>query len=146
MAAAKVATEADVESKVVERLLTDSAFLGIPPTSIRSKTYLAPTATDKRSGKSHGYIPDFSVWIDGLPILIVEAKAPDVQTAAGYREATLYALHLNRQFKSKLNPCSLVLATNGVTLLAGDWDAEPQLDLNVVDLEIGRPSCSGYGN
>jgi hypothetical protein len=50
-----------------------------------------PTALDKNAGKTGGYYPDFSVWELALPILIVEAKEPEVPVAVGYREAALYS-------------------------------------------------------
>ena len=130
-------TEADVETQVVIPLLTDPALLGIPHATIQSKIYLAPTVLDKKSGKTHGYIPDFSVWVGALPLLIVEAKAPDVETAVGYREAGLYALHLNKQFRAGLNPCHVILATNGITLEVGYWDAAPSVTTTIDKIAPG---------
>ena len=45
-------TESDVEQKVILPLLTSSELLGISHDLIRSKTYLAPTAFDKKAGKN----------------------------------------------------------------------------------------------
>ena len=113
-----VETEADVETKVLWPMLTGANFLAIPETSIRGKNYLAPTPLDKAAGKTKGYYPDFSVWEKALPILIVEAKAPDVEAEVGYREAALYARHLNQQSKSGLNPCHFIIASNGNRILS----------------------------
>ena len=69
----------------------------------RGEKYLAPTTLDKNAQKTRGYFPDFSVWEMALPIMIVEAKAPDVPVDVGYREACLYARHLNSQYKHGVN-------------------------------------------
>ena len=111
-----IVTEADVELKVITPLLTGDNYLAIPTASIRGKAYLAPTVLDKTAGKSGGYYPDFSVWELGLAVLIVEAKAPEVAVEVGFREACLYARHLNADYKSGLNPCHFVLASNGKQL------------------------------
>lgn len=132
-----VETEADVELKVISPLLTGANFLEIPLSSIKAKEYLRPTALDKTAGKTVGYYPDCSVWEKALPILIVEAKAPEVKAEVGYREAALYARHLNQQYKTGLNPCRFILSCNGRRLLAGPWDSAPQLDLAVDDLKAG---------
>jgi hypothetical protein len=80
-------TESDVEQKVVMPLLTGAAYLGIPQDYISTKRYLAPTALDKAGDKTSGSYPDYSVWMHGFPVLIVEAKAPSVPSEVGYREA-----------------------------------------------------------
>ena len=69
--------------------------------------------------------------------MIVEAKSPSIATEVGYREAGLYAHHLNKQYRSGLNPAAIVLATNGKTVIAGDWDSEPSFTANVNDITPG---------
>lgn len=133
-------TEADVEFKLLHALLTDSLMLAIPEECIRNKEYLAPTVLDKRAGKSSGYIPDFAIVIGSLPLVIVEAKSPDVDAETGYREAGLYAYHLNKQFKSGLNPCQIIVSTNGRRILAGRWDTDPSIKIRVKDLSTGGAS------
>jgi hypothetical protein len=100
------ASEADVEQKVLWPLLTSPSYLAIPEASLEGKKYLAPTTLDKNAQKTRGYFPDFSVWEMALPILIVEAKGPDVPVDVGFREGGLYARHLNTQYKHGVNPCS----------------------------------------
>jgi hypothetical protein len=70
-------TESDVEQKLVYPFLVHPSFLGIPHEWVRTKEYMEPTEIDKRAGKRVGYIPDYSVWRSGFPLLIVEAKRPD---------------------------------------------------------------------
>ena len=132
-----VVTEADVELKVVAPLLTSSKYLAIPTDSIKGKTYLAPAALDKRAGKEGGYYPDFSVWELGFAVLIVEAKEPDVPVEVGFREACLYARHLNSNYKSGINPCHFVLACNGKQLAYGSWDTNDCRTVEVGALQIG---------
>ena len=130
-------TEADVEAKLIHALLRDPLQLGIPEENIRDKEFLQPTALDKKAGRTSGYIPDYAVSIGALPLLIVEAKSPDTDPEVGYREAGLYAFHLNKQFKANVNPCQRILATNGKRILAGPWDSAPTVDLKVRDLVTG---------
>lgn len=112
-------TESDVEQKIVMPLLTGEGYLAIATNQISTKKYMAPVALDKSAGKDSGYYPDYVIWMRGFPVLIVEAKSPDVPTEVGYREASLYARHLNQRYPTNLNPSRFVLATNGKTLLAG---------------------------
>src|SRR5690348_6739786 len=90
----KKAKEGDVETRVVLPLLTRPEYLAIPSSSIRSKAYLTPQRIDKAAGRTTGYYPDYSLWESSFPLAIVEAKAPSVAAEVGYREASLYALHL----------------------------------------------------
>ena len=131
------ATEADVEQKVLWPLLTNPSFLAIPPSSVEGKKYLAPTTLDKNAQKTRGYFPDFSVWEMALPIMIVEAKGPDVPVDVGFREACLYARHLNSQYKHGVNPCTFVIACNGIDLAYGFWDSNTNRSIKVADLRIG---------
>jgi len=73
----------------------------------------------------------------GFPVLVVEAKAPDVPAEIGYREACLYARHLNQAYAADFNPCRFVLATNGHSLLFGCWDSAPLETLSVPNLRLG---------
>jgi Type I restriction enzyme R protein N terminus (HSDR_N) len=132
-----LATESDVEQKVVMPILTGGIYLEIPTDRIRTKGYLAPVPLDKAARRQGGYYPDYTVWMRGFPLLVMEAKAPDVPAEAGYREASLYARHLNQAYPTNLNPCRFILATNGVTFLAGYWDSEPDLKIDVTNLRLG---------
>jgi hypothetical protein len=130
-------TESDVEQKIIMPLLMESIYLEIPEGKIFTKKYLAPTLLDKTAGREGGYFPDYTIWMRGFPVLVVEAKAPEVPSEAGYREASLYARHLNQSYPTNLNPCRFLIATNGKILLAGYWDCKPILELNVMDLRVG---------
>ncbi len=132
-----VRTEADVEQKVIMPLLTGEQYFAIPQGNIRAKEYLTPTVLDKTAGKTSGYVPDYSVWFSAFPILIIEAKSPNVPSEAGYREASLYARHINQQYRSGINPCHLIISCNGTDLLFGRWDSGPELTLKISELRPG---------
>lgn len=139
-----VETEADVEQKVIVPLLTDANFLEIPSPLIKAKAYLPASPLDKVAGKAGGYYPDYSIWEKALPILIVEAKAPNVKPEVGYRETALYARHLNQDYKSGLNPCQFIISCNGLRLLAGYWDSSPELDLLIDDMRVGSEALERF--
>ena len=132
-----VVTEADVELKVVTPLLTNPNYLAIPTASIQGKAYLTPTVLDKKAGKTGGYYPDFSVWELGFAVLIVEAKEPGIPVEVGFREACLYARHLNAEYKSGINPCHFVLSCNGKQLAYGAWDSNRCQTVEMDVLQIG---------
>jgi hypothetical protein len=135
-----VGTESDVEQKVLMPLLNGEAYLAIPQPQIQTKRYLEPTKLDKEAGKSRGYFPDYSIWGYGFLVMVVEAKAPSVAVEEGYREASLYARHINQKYPTGLNPCRFVIACNGQSLQFGYWDAQPELTIKVADLRPGGAS------
>jgi len=133
------ASEGDVETRVVLPLLTLDEYLGISLNDIRSKQTISPRDIGKGVKRKVGYVPDFCIYAQSLPALVVEAKSAAADIYAAFNEARLYAGEINRAFPHGLNPCSRVLATNGVRLLAGHWDTEPALDSSVEDLVVGSP-------
>ncbi len=117
-------TDSDVEQKVILPFLLNASYLGLRSNWIRSKEYMSPTEIDKAAGKRYGYIPDFSVWVNAIPLLIVEAKAPDVAIRIALREARLYAGEINKRYPPEVNPIGHVLACNGVEFALSSWDSE----------------------
>jgi hypothetical protein len=98
----------------------------------------------KKAGLDFGYIPDFVIWLESLPVLVCEVKSPIVDSLVGYREASLYARHINTGmgYGPGINPCTFVLATNGVKLLYGNWDAEPTGEAQIKDLVPGSDALA----
>lgn len=119
-------TEADIENKIIIPILTTLFNINIE--YISSKPYIKKTAPSfdigKGNKKKEGYIPDFIVYIDGLPLVIIEAKSPDKNINDAMEEASLYALELNKKYPSNINPALFVIGCNGDEFKFGKWDDE----------------------
>lgn len=126
--------EAEVEMKIITPLLIGAPYLNIPVSCIKPKQYLAPTPFNRKAGQTSGGFPDFSVWMRSFPVLIVEAKPPDVACEIGYHEAQMYAAYLNQHYPTSINPAHFIFSTNGVEFMAGYWDSKPVLNEKVIDL------------
>ena len=84
-------TESDVEQKFVYPLLTcdPPTGLGLLPADILTKTNLRRHPIGK--GKSSKlYYPDYLIVLAGLPLLVIEVKAPTEPIATALDEARLY--------------------------------------------------------
>lgn len=137
-------SESDVEQKVVYPLLTnpEPVGFGFDSSEIQTKHHLSRFTLDKGRKKEVSYIPDYVVNLHGLPALVIEAKKPGENLVEALREAALYATALNRLFPANLNPCRLVMACDGLQLIAGKWDtAEAAFDIAVEDW---NPENSGF--
>ena len=119
--------ESDVEQKLVYPFLTNASYLNIPSSWVRSKEYMSPTEIDKTAGKRYGYFPDHSIWLNGLPLVIGEAKEPGVRIEVALREGRLYAGEINKRYPPNVNPIAYVLATNGEQLAITQWDSETEV-------------------
>lgn len=129
----KYINESDVEQKFVLQLLTEKEpnGLGYEFSDIRTKPDLRKLAIDKGS-KSKLYYPDYALIIDGVPCVIVEVKKPGSDLIEAMREARLYAMEVNSLYRVNINPCRVIVATDGVSLFASSWDqAEPELNISV---------------
>ena len=82
--------------------------LGLIPSDVLTKMSIRRLEVGKGTSRKL-YFPDYMVVIAGLPVLVVEAKAPgeDLQMALG--EARLYGNELNALFPSGTNPCARVV-------------------------------------
>lgn len=120
-----IENESDVEQKFVYPLLTSGLpyGLGYNEFEIRTKPNIRKFKIDKGKSEKY-YFPDYIILIDGLPVLIVEAKHPNEDLDDGFREARLYANELNASFSTKINPCTKIIATNGKICKSGHWDSE----------------------
>jgi len=138
-------TEGDVENKLVYPFLAHPSFLGIPQDWIRAKDYMEPTEIDKGAGKRYGYIPDYSVWRSGFPLLVVESKRPDEPIEQALREAHLYANRINNRYPPGINPISHVLACNGEQFALAKSDSETEvLHAKVEDLRPGADILAAF--
>ena len=126
-------TEGDVELKVITPLLLnpEPIGLGYNNSNIQSKISLRKLTIDK-GAKAQLYYPDFIVNVNGIPLVVIEAKKPNEDLVEAFRQASLYAGEINRFFKKDINPCELIIATDGKLLLAGSWDsADPQFSIPI---------------
>ncbi len=131
-----IASESDVEQKIMFPLLTDA--LGYVSFEIKTKDYLAPTDIDKGAGKKVGYYPDYVIYLGGIPVLIIEVKKPSIDCEIGYREARLYAAEINKRYPESVNPASQILSCNGIEVIFGPWDSESSAEKHkVCDLNEG---------
>jgi len=137
-------TEGDVETKIILPILQKDTYLGIPNGYIKSKDYLSPRDIDKGGSKKSGYYPDFAVFINSLPVCVIEAKSPENSTQDAYREACLYAHEINRSYPSQINPCCVVIGSNGKTIRAGFWDSDPVVNCPIEDLVVGSKTLSEF--
>ena len=138
-------TESDVEQKLVYPFLAHPSFMDIPAEWVRTKEYMEPTEIDKGAGKRVGYIPDYSVWRSGFPLLIVEAKRPDEPIEKALREAHLYASRINNRYPPNMNPIAYVLACNGEQFALAPSDSETDvLYSKVADLRPGTDILAAF--
>lgn len=138
-------SESDVEQKLVYPFLVHPSFMDIPAEWVRTKEYMEPTEIDKGAGKRVGYVPDYSVWRSGFPLLIVEAKRPDEAIEKALREAHLYANRINNRYPPNVNPISYVLACNGEQFALAPADSETNvLYAKSVDLRPGTDILNAF--
>ena len=115
--------ESDVEQKFIFPFLNSEPpiGLGFKPEEILTKHILRQRVIGKGQKQKY-YYPDYLISIRGIPVLVVEAKAPDIELSDGYTEARLYAHEVNASFPHKLNACQFVIACNGKELWVGYSD------------------------
>lgn len=130
-------TESDVEQKFLFPLLTHPSFMGIPAKAILTKKSMGSLSFVEKTSLPRNYIPDYMVFFHGLPVCVVEAKAPDVPVAKAIEEARVYADILNRQFPTKLNPIEVVVGCNGRELVIGPVDSNEFTLFSTSDLVVG---------
>lgn len=139
-------TESDVEQKIIWPLLTNQEPLGLGynETHIQTKLSLKKLLIEKRQ-KTKLFYPDYLILIEGLPLVVVEAKKPNDDLEEAFREARLYSLEINALYKKELNPCKLIIATDGLRLIAGSWDCKtPQIDIEINDWVSTNESFSNF--
>jgi GTPase SAR1 family protein len=125
--------ESDVEQKIIWPLLTnpEPTGLGFNETHIQTKLSLRKIKIEKRKNSKLFY-PDYVILIEGLPLIVIEVKKPNEDLQEAYREARLYALEINALYKESINPCKLIIASDGTKLLAGFWDsADPEFEIPI---------------
>src|ERR1035441_8482853 len=113
-------TESDVEQKLLWPLLTTGVPNGAGLVSADVLTKLSIRRLEIGKGSSRKlYYPDYMVVIAGLPVLVIEAKAPGESVDQALAEARRYATELNALFPSGINPCTRIVACNGTIRVHG---------------------------
>jgi hypothetical protein len=144
---AELRSESDVEQKVILPFLLNPTYLGLRSAWVRTKEYMTPTEIDKAAGKRYGYFPDYSIWVNRIPLVIVEAKDTDVTIEVALREARLYASEVNKRYPPEVNPIGFVLACNGIQYGLSTWDSEVgTLIAPVADVRPGTALLTAFQN
>jgi type I restriction enzyme M protein len=110
--------EASVEKNFVDRLLS---ALGYEDADIRSKTSLKEIKVGKGS-KSELYKPDYILLDKEVPVVVVDAKAPDENVDDWALQCSSYCLELNKKFD--YNPVRYYIISNGLETSVYEWDRE----------------------
>ena len=121
-------TESDVEQKFLYQFLSNSYPLGLgfKPSDIQTKNVLRQHLVGK--GKQKYYYPDYLISMRGIPLIVVEAKAPNEDLGKAFAEARLYAEEVNALFPHKINVCDRIIVCSGTETWAGYSDqGEPAL-------------------
>lgn len=131
-------TESDVEQKLVWPILTSPSPRGLSFASAEVLTKASIRRLEIGKGAARKlYFPDYVVLLAGLPVLVIEAKAPAEDPLVGLDEARLYAAEIDALFPTGMNPCAHVISCNGGRLLYGAWDSStPILDLQFADITL----------
>ena len=140
--ASDLKTESDVENKFIINLLSNKTPLGFnySTSEYRTKPNIKALLIDKgSSGKL--YYPDYVIIFNGLPLLVIEAKAPNEDIEEGLRQARLYANELNSKFSRSINPCQRLIATDGLRTICSYVDSsEIFIDLKFDEIDPTNPS------
>jgi len=117
-------TESDVEQKFILPMLTKPVpdGLGYASSEIYTKLSIKRLEIGKGTSKKIHY-PDYIILLAGLPMVILEAKTPGESLDTAIAEARLYASKINEEFPSGINPCCLVIASDGKRTILSKWDS-----------------------
>lgn len=130
--------ESDVEQKLIAPLLTAAApqGLGYDASDFLTKSSIKRIVIDKGATNKKTYFPDYAVIANGLPSIIIEAKAPTEGLTEAMREARLYATVINSLYPHDINPCEKIIAINGREIHFGYWDSPETtvVDCNSISL------------
>jgi hypothetical protein len=137
---AELVTEGDVEQKLLWPLLTTGLpnGAGLQTPDILTKLNIRRLEIGKGTSRKL-YFPDYMVVLAGLPVLVIEAKAPGEPIGQGLAEARLYGAELNALFPTGVNPCTRVVACNGIELQSAPVDtAEPDIKFQHAEISAGN--------
>ena len=134
--------ESDVEQFLVLPLLRD---LGYSPDYLDTKATIQPTMIGKGKQKRK-YFPDYVAHLRksrDKPVLVIDAKHPNVPAADGVEDAQLYASVIRRHL-SPPKPDQYCIGVNGHQIIVKHYDsATPAYALQFMDLVDGNPRFEG---
>lgn len=136
---ADLLNESDVEQKFLYNFLSSDYPMGCgySPSDILTKHRIIPYTIGKTAKKV--YIPDYIISLYGIPLIVLEAKHPNISLEQAYNEARLYAHEINSQWQHGENPCKRIIVSNGLNTLAGFYDeSTPQIEISFDEYVVGN--------
>jgi len=125
--------EASVEEWFISPLLQ---YLEYSPSDIALKTSIQELKVGKGS-KLSLYKPDYILSIDGIPVLVIDAKSPNENPAKWEQQGSSYCLELNKRFD--YDPVQYYIISNGVATIVYKWNiGYPLLELHFSDFVKGN--------
>jgi type I restriction enzyme M protein len=115
--------ESSVEQFFLIRLIKD---LGFRDEDIKTKESLDELVISAGGRKKENYKPDYVLYVQGKPRIVVEAKGVGEDIDDFVYQASGYALALNRKFKGE-KPVKFCLLSNGEITKLFPWDEDEEL-------------------
>ncbi|MFM0380464.1 N-6 DNA methylase [Paraburkholderia strydomiana] len=119
--------EAAVEARFVEPLLHE---LGFEHDDIKLKTSISEFTVGK-GRVAVLYKPDYIVSVGGMPIAVIDAKAPSEDIADWEHQCSSYCLELNKLYD--YNPVMYFVLTNGLKTSLYQWDKKEAICTFLLD-------------
>lgn len=130
--------ESSVEQFFMIRLIKS---LGYNDKDIKTKEAIQKLFVGKGSRKE-SYKPDYILFEDEKPILVIDAKAPNEKIDDYIYQVSGYSLALNQKFKNE-NPVKYFILSNGITTKVYNWtEEEPLL---ILQFEEFKTKNKNYG-
>jgi type I restriction enzyme M protein len=126
--------ESDVEQFFIIRLLT---ALGYKDKNIHTKKTISIRIISKGKNKKE-YRPDYTVYQDNSPIIVVDVKHPNNTSDEGLKDALMYAREINGDY-TESNPIKYCIGSNGLITKVCNWDENnPFLTIHFNDFQFGN--------
>ena len=117
-----LSNEASVETWFVNPFLEN---LGYVASDIKLKTSIDSIRVGQGRRKVP-YKPDYILSVDGLPVVVIDAKSPDENIDNWVSQCSSYCLEINRLFNG-FNPVKYFVLTNGVLTKLFRWDQSDEI-------------------
>lgn len=117
-----LSNEASVETWFVNPLLE---LFGYVASDIKLKTSIDSIRVGQGRRKVL-YKPDYIVSVDGLPVIVIDAKSPDENIDNWVSQCSSYCLEVNKIFDG-FNPVKHFILTNGILTKLFRWDQSGEI-------------------